>query len=482
MILIQHLSHAIAEKTLFDDVSFKIGEDQKVGLVGPNGAGKTTLLRILQKLEDPDSGNVIINGETLGYLPQKLITTSNEEIGAYLRKFLAEEWEEYKMDEVLARVGLKGINKKTLIRKLSGGQKMKVGLAGVLLTEPTVLLLDEPTNNLDVESISWLEKFVQDFPGKVLLISHDRFFLDACVNKILELDPYTNKIVEYGGNYTQYKVQKEQRHQHLLSDYNLQQEKEAHMREWIAQKQEQLKFHPSNKVARQLQAMKTRLNREIVEDQLEKPQLYSSFAIQSVGDQLHQKKSVITFQDFAIFDLVQIPELYIFGQDRVHLKGANGSGKSTLLKSILGEMAVHTGALTIGEGIRLGYFSQEHEMLDENQLVIDAFMSQMTKSSEATARNVLGKFLFTKEKVFSQIKYLSEGEKARLSIAMIIYQHYDFVLLDEPTNHLDLESREILAEALRKYEGGFLVVSHDRYFLQQIGITRTLEIKDGLLQ
>lgn len=477
MITLKNISKSVGEKILFENISFKLGEGQKVGLVGPNGVGKTTFLNIILGETEPDSGSVIVSNETLGYLPQKLLVGSNEEVGQYLLSFLKQKWEVHTVDTVLARVGLTGMNKKTLIAKLSGGQKMKVVLASILLTEPTTLVLDEPTNNLDAQSLDWLEKFVKNFDGKILLVSHDRYFLDACVNKIVELDQFSHKIAEYGGNYSSYKEQKSLNQQNQLSDYKRQQGREKHMREWISQKQQQLTHHPSTKVARQLQAMKTRFEREIVRDQLDKPVGYKSFSAGSLGNQLHKGKACITIQDFQIHDLLTIPTLVILGQERIQLLGSNGSGKTTLLKSILGQEKFYTGSIEIGNAVSLGYYSQEHEVLNPQESVLDAFMRQTNLKDESRARSTLGKFLFSKQHVFSQIKNLSEGEKARLLIAMIMHQGNDFLLLDEPTNHLDLESREVLAQALKEYEGGFLVVSHDRYFIQEIGIERTLTIR-----
>lgn len=476
MLNVQHITKILSDKSLFEDISFKISDNQKVGLVGPNGAGKTTLLNIIAGKDDADSGQVLLSNEVVGYLPQKLITSANEEIGRYLTTFLKEEWEDYRIDEVLAQVGLKNIPKRTLISKLSGGQKMKVGLAGLLLTDPTLLLLDEPTNNLDMPSITWLERFVQHFPGKVIVISHDRFFLDACVTKILELNPYTHKITEYGGNYTEYKALKQAHHEHQESEYRLQQLKEKHMLEWIAEKRQQLQYHPSNKVARQLKAMKTRYEREIVQQKIDKPKVYQSFKAESLGQQLAKQKGVISLYDFSVFDLLNVNELHIFGQDRIHLQGPNGTGKTTLLKSILGLLNFYSGEIEIGPNLRMGYFSQEHELLSLDTPLIEVFMQQTDTFDEAKARSVLGAFMFSKQKVFSNTKYLSEGEKARLLIAILICQNNDFLILDEPTNHLDLESREVLADALKDYPGGFIVVSHDRYFLQQIGINRVLTI------
>jgi len=430
-------------------------------------------------LDSPDKGEVQTVREKVGYLPQKIVTYPEEEVRGHLQKFLSEDWEGYKIDEALAKVGLKGLSQKTLISKLSGGQKMKVALTGVLLFEPTALLLDEPTNNLDLKSISWLEQFVQNFPGKVLVISHDRTFLDTCVNKIVELNPFTHTITEYGGNYTEYVVQKKARHENRIDEYELQQEKEKHMRDWIVQKQEQLKYHSSPKVARQMQAMKKRVEREIDRVRIDKPITYKTFQIDAFAEQLHKKKSVISLRNFKIYDLLDIPELDIFGQERIHLLGANGSGKTTFVKSILCQIAVHTGSIEVGNDIKIGYFSQEHEVLENDDTVLNIFMKNSPEVTESRARHVLGSFLFTKDKVFSQVQYLSEGEKARLLIALIIHQKNDFLLLDEPTNHLDLESREVLTQALQEYEGGFLVISHDRYFIEHIQIQRTLTILPG---
>lgn len=477
MINIQNITKTVGNKLLFSNISFKIGEGQKVGLVGPNGAGKTTLLRIILQEIEPDTGRVLLAQEKLGYLPQKLQTSAGTTIKNYLNQFLISDWEEYKIGEVLGRVGLGKISQQTPIAKLSGGQKMKVGLAGVLLGEPTTILLDEPTNNLDLTSIRWLEKFVHNFAGKALIISHDRYFLDACVNKIIELNPQQHNIIEYGGNYTSYKEQKESQFGHQMTAYKLQQKQERHMKEWIAEKQQQLQHHPSNKVARQLKAMKTRFQREIEEQRLDKPTNQRSMSLSNIAGQLHKSKTIFLLKNFALYDLLAVPELLVLGHDRISLSGNNGAGKTTLIKCILGLANFYTGEVEIGTQVKLGYFSQEHELLQMENTVIGAFLLQSAVKSEAQARGILGRFLFSKQRIFSQVNTLSEGEKARLLLAIIVHQHNDFLFLDEPTNHLDLDSREVLATALQNYAGGFLVVSHDRYFLEQVGINRNWHIQ-----
>lgn len=479
MLSIQNISKTIGNKTLFENVSFKLSENQKVGFVGPNGSGKTTLLKIIAGILEPDSGKIQKTGETLGYLPQKIVADEKTMIYEYLVSHLKNDWEEYKITVCLAKVGLGKIDQSQPISTLSGGQKMKLGLARLLLLEPTTLLLDEPTNNLDMHTLLWLEKFVKNFDGKILLVSHDRAFLDNCVKKIIELDPYKKTIHEYGGNYSQFVEQKKQREENILSAFKVQQKKEQQMIEWIKQKQEQLKYHPNNKVAAQLQAMKTRMNREIETERIDKPQNYNSFSIDHIANELHRKKSVITITDFSIPRLLSCDELYVFAKDRIHFVGKNGSGKTTFIKSIIGSYKNYEGEIEIGIDTNIGYFSQEHEVLDANKSVIDNFVELSPIKSESKARGILGGFLFKNDTVFSLVSFLSEGEKARLIFAILISQNNDFLLLDEPTNHLDLESREVLEQALQEYAGGFLVVSHDRYFLKNIGITKTITIENN---
>ncbi|MBP7842463.1 ABC-F family ATP-binding cassette domain-containing protein [Candidatus Woesebacteria bacterium] len=479
MLNIKNITKSITSKTLFENVTFKLSENQKVGFVGPNGAGKTTLLKIIAGLTEPDAGVVQKTGEVIGYLPQKIDADESMMIYQYLYEFLRTDWEEYKIKTSLAIVGLGKVDQSMPISSLSGGQKMKLGLARLLLCEPTILLLDEPTNNLDMQSLTWLEKFIKNFDGKILLVSHDRTFLDNCVNKIIELDPFNKTIHEYGGNYSKFVIEKKQRQENILADYNVQQKKEQRMIDWIKEKQEQLKYHPSNKVAAQLQAMKTRMNREIEEDRIIKPQNYKSFSIDQMGSELHKKKSILVIKDFSISGLVSCEELYVFAKERIHFSGKNGSGKTTFIKSIVGLNSNYTGEIEFGPNVKIGYFSQEHEILDLKKSVIDNFVDLSPLKSEAKARSVLGSYLFSDDKVFSRVEFLSEGEKARLIFAILISQNNDFLLLDEPTNHLDIESREVLEEALTNYEGGFIVISHDRYFLKQIGINREISIRDG---
>jgi ATPase subunit of ABC transporter with duplicated ATPase domains len=477
MITLQNISKTIITKTLFEEVSFSLSEKHKIGLVGPNGSGKTTLMRIILGEEDPDSGQVLKSNEVLGYLPQEIAFTPQQSIASFFWEAQTDSRHPYNISKILARVGLDYLQPEGLVANLSGGEKMKLGLAQLLLRQPTTLLLDEPTNNLDLQALSWLETFVRDFSGKVLVISHDRYFLDRCVNKIIEIDPFSGAIEEYGGGYTDYLRQKKERQENQATQYQLQQNKEKKMKDWIHLKQQQLQAHPNPKVAKQLQAMKTRLNREIVQQGIDRPQQYQSFRVQNLGNGLHQKKSVLSLHDLHIVGLLTCPQLDIFGGDRVLLTGKNGSGKTTFLRQIMAAAVTPVSSIEIGPGVSMGYFSQDHDLLQRQSTVIQEFQ-RLVGGTEAQARLKLGAFLFPDRTVYQNIQQLSLGERARLHLAILMNQNHNFLILDEPTNHLDLPSREVLESTLKRYEGGFMVVSHDRFFIRQIGLKRILQIKN----
>jgi len=481
MLTLKDITKSTATKLLFDKISFKLSENQKVGFVGPNGSGKTTLLKIIAGLDEADSGEINKSGEVIGYLSQKIDANESTMIYEYMYKALKNDWEEYTIKTSLARVGLGKVDQSNPISSLSGGQKMKLGLAKILLNEPTTLLLDEPTNNLDMQSLFWLEKFVKRFEGKVLLVSHDRAFLDNCVNKIIELDHFNKTIHEYGGNYTDYLVQRKEKQKNMLAAYNLQQKKEQHMEDWIKERQERLKYHQSVKGAKQLKAMKSRMKREVDDDRVIRPQEYKSFSVDSIANTMHKQKTIFGLENFKIPGLLQCEALYVFSHNRIYFSGKNGSGKTTFIKTIVGKLDNFEGMINLNETAKIGYFSQEHELLKPDESVIDNFIRLTTVKSGIEARKILGKYLFPGDTVFGNSRYLSEGEKARLIFAILITQKNDFLLLDEPTNHLDLQSREVIETALSEYEGGFLVVSHDRYFVNNIRINKLIGIKNGFI-
>lgn len=480
MIQLHSVTKSYADKIILEDVSFTISNNKKIGLIAPNGTGKSTLFKIILGLEEPDKGSVSIQHEQIGYLSQSLHYSEDDTIYTFLKKVISEDWEEYKIDMALADVDLE-LDKDTNISVLSGGQRTKVGLAQLLIEEPTTLLLDEPTNNLDLQSMIWLEKFIKKFQGNVLVISHDRTFLDNTVQQIFELDPFQHTIQVYSGGYSDYLVEKTNRYEQQLEQFKQFDKKKKEMEAWIAEKRAQLRVHRNPKVARQLQAMKTRYDREMVAKAVEKPQEMQKIKINTLGEESYKKKVIFFIEDLEFKNIIQCKKLTLSGGDRIHLQGANGTGKTTFIKLLLNEISDYNGIITKGENIQVGYFAQHHEMLDKKKTVIEEFVRTTGIGEEQKVRKILGRFLFKGNHVFTKIGNLSQGEKVKLIIGELTYQNNQFLILDEPTNHLDIESREVLEEALREYKGGVLVISHDRYFLDQIEINRQLEIVNGTI-
>jgi ATP-binding cassette subfamily F protein 3 len=476
MIQLQNISKAYGMKVLLNNISFIVNSGDKIGLIGPNGIGKSTLFKILLKEVEADRGQVTVVYDEIGYLPQQLSYEENDTILSYLKKCIQEDWEEYKIYTALSEVALK-ISTETKVSNLSGGQKTKVGIAGLLIAAPTVLFLDEPTNNLDLETMGWLEKFLKKFRGAVLVISHDRAFLDNSVNRIFELDPFSHKLSQYSGGYSDYIEEKKNRVENLLSEYNDFIERKKVMEKWIADKQQQLTIYRNPKVARQLQARKTQYQKEFVDHPVEKPQTFKAGKIANISSDLHKKRVVFYLENFDYKNFLKFPKLTITAADRIALNGKNGSGKTTFARILLGLISGYEGIVEKGEGINVGYFSQEHEILDPEKTVIEEFINKSNIKDEANARKILGGFQFKNNHVFTKVSLLSQGEKVKLMIAEITHKDNEFLILDEPTNHLDIESREVLEEALREYEGGFIVISHDRYFLKNIGINKDINLK-----
>lgn len=403
MLHIQNLSKSYGLKVLFQDVSFSVDNNDKIGFVAPNGSGKSTLLKIILGQEEPDKGTVTVTNENIGYLSQTIEAKPNDNIQTYLRQAITEDWEEYKIDMALSHVGLTEIDRTLPVQSLSGGQKTKIGLARILVDEPTTIFLDEPTNNLDLESLAWLEQFIRRFRGNVIVISHDRAFLDNTVKKILELDPYRKRLYEYAGGYSDYKVLKAQRDSRELEEYKREEKRRQHFEQLIKDQQSRLANVADPKAGRRLRAMKTRYQREFVEHMPDKPPENRNIRIGSFGDESYRKRSVFYVEKMQFKQIVGCDKLVISAGDRIHLEGGNGSGKSTFIKLLLGQLKPDTGIVEKGENMNIGYFDQEHDILDPSRTVLDNLMLKTGKSNEAQARKILGKFLFSNEHVFSMV-------------------------------------------------------------------------------
>ncbi len=472
--------------TLFEGISFMLGNREKIGLVGFNGSGKTTLFKILAGSEEADSGDIILDNETIRYLPQEINLPSNMFVGEFLESLINDIYSEmYIVDYWLSIFGLSDIDHYKTVEQISEGQKLKLYLISMLIDKvsPTVtkfpiLLLDEPTNHLDIDGILWFEKFIHNYKGICIIISHDRSFLNNTVSKIFELDEQKLNIFE--GNYDDYLEGKGR----WIKD----REKRLHLQEIKRDQLERL-IENSRKIAsgkaksRAIRAAKKRLEREVLRHEIFE---YDAHQIKSIklSGEVHAKKRLLNVKDvyfgYGEEDIITNTSFKIWGQDKIWLYGANGSGKTTLIKLLTGELIPREGLIEWGDQIKFSYFSQNQTHLDKDARVAEFFMEASGVSYERSF-GALDKFLFDKSFRNNKIGELSPGQRARLSFAIFAQQEYDMMILDEPTNHLDIHTKELIETAIRDYKGAVLFISHDRYFVEQIGPNRAFTIQDGSL-
>lgn len=480
MILIRNLTKYILKQPLFEELSLTIHSGEKIGIVGPNGGGKSTLLKIIAGIDYADNGTVEIEKERIGYLPQDPEFEEYDSIVSFLSSH------DHKIEKALSLVGLDGINTMTSINQLSGGQKTRVGLAKVLLNNPSVLLLDEPTNHLDASALNWLQKFISEFHGAVLIVSHDRTLLNNAVNRIIEIDSINKEVNEFVGNYYTYVKEKQELVGRKEETYTLQQKKRKKMEEWIRHRQDIASAIPNPSMGKQIQMMKRRLQREVVDQEIDRPKDYKALSKSSLTGEVPNSKLILRVKDITkrLSDkqVLNGVNFEIRGSERVLIKGDNGSGKTTLLKIITGEWESDNGTKTIGPNINIGYFAQEHDLLDPNRTVQEEFLAtERLEIGSKNPRSVLGTFLFKNDEVFKKVKELSLGQRVRLIFAKLMSQRNELLVLDEPTNHLDIVSKESIEQALKDYQGAILVISHDQYFLKEVGITTELLLENGKL-
>lgn len=511
---IKDLGKAFGIEELFHNVTFDVARGDKIGFVGPNGAGKSTLMRCLLGLEEYDNGSISIDSaDTIGYMQQqfdfKHATLHEELLDSFsdilalgvqkteLEKEIEQASTDEQMEELMkdySRISdrfeqLGGYDYESRLRRVafglgfkeedfdkspslfSGGQRTRICLAKALLREPDFLFLDEPTNHLDIEMIEWLEGFLSSYKGGVLLISHDRFFLDKVATKILDLDNKTT--VLYDGNYTTAMEVKAQRRATLESAYAKQQEHIRETQEFIRRYKAGVKAKQARGREKQLQ----RLERIIL------PPTKTSFNFFMFHKPDECAERVLELDDVSVsFDTHKIFEhlsLLIRRGDGVAIVGPNGAGKTTLLRLILGELESPTGRIKIGSRVKIGYYSQQHEGLTPSNTVFDEILSSFGLNDEQ-ARSCLGSFLFKGDDVYKRVSDLSGGEKSRLALLKLMLTGANFLVLDEPTNHLDIPAKEAIEEAIMAFPGTFIVVSHDRYFLDKV-TNFTCELSNGVL-
>ena len=509
----QSICKSFGEKVILQDASFHIEEREKAALIGNNGAGKTTLLRIIMQEISADSGNVVIaKDKKIGYLAQyqdihghhtiyeELLTTKQyildmEEkirtleqemkyvtgekleslMNSYTRlthQFELENGYAYKSEivGVLKGLGFEEEDYSKQIENLSGGQKTRVALGKLLISKPDILLLDEPTNHLDMESIAWLETYLLNYPGAVFIVSHDRYFLDKVVTKIVEIE--AGQMRMYDGNYSAYALKKAMLRDAQYKAY-LNQQREIKHQEAVITKLRSFNREKSIKRAESRVKMLDKIQR------IEKPVEIDNQMRISLEPRFISGNDVLTVEGLSKAFPGQILftdiSFEIKRGERVALIGNNGTGKTTILKILNGIVEADAGRFALGSKVQIGYYDQEHHVLHMEKTIFQEISDTYPTLTETEIRNMLAAFLFTGDDVFKLISSLSGGERGRVSLAKLMLSEANFLILDEPTNHLDIASKEILEEALNSYTGTVLYVSHDRYFINQTA-TRIMDL------
>ena len=509
----QNISKAYGVTEILNHINFHIEAKEKLAIVGINGAGKSTLLKIIMNEEEADEGQVVIGKDiTVGYLAQhqnsyydktiyeELLSVKQDVIDLQeqirqleqdMKHFEGAELEDalerytrmnhtFEMQDgyafesqitgILKGLGFEESEFNRSVSELSGGQKTRVSLGRLLLSRPDIILLDEPTNHLDLNSIAWLEGYLRGYDGAVIIVSHDRYFLDKIVTKVIEIE--NTQATIYHGNYSYYAQKREEVRLSKYRAYMNQQAEIKHQEEVIA-KLKQFNREKSIKRAESREKMLDKMER------LEKPQeihdemrLTLTPDVESGNDVLLVEGLSKSFDGKTIFSNVNID---IKRGERVALIGNNGTGKTTILKIINQLLPKDSGKITLGAQVHIGYYDQEHQVLHAEKTIFDELQDAYPQMNNTRVRNVLAAFLFTGEDVFKKIADLSGGERGRVSLAKLMLSNANFLILDEPTNHLDITSKEILENALNNYTGTILYVSHDRYFINQTA-TRILDL------
>ena len=510
MISLDNLTVSYGGWTLFDNISFLINPKDRIGLVGKNGAGKTTLLRIITGEQQPTSGAVTINGEcTIGYLPQTLVEETAKAFDEVLRleaeiesltreiaertdyesadyeqllhrlndaqdryHILGGETRDADIEKTLLGLGFKREDFGRATSEFSGGWRMRIELAKLLLRRPSIFLLDEPTNHLDIESIQWLEEYLKNYNGAVLLISHDRAFLDNVTNRTVELS--LGKITDYKVPYSKYVVLRAERRAQQLAAYENQQRMIEKTEEFI----EKFRYKPtkSNQVQSRIKQLERLERLEVEEEDLATLNIKFPPAPRSGQIVAEINEAGMSFGSKHVFSGANFT---IEKGDRIAFVGRNGEGKTTLARMLVGQLTPTEGSIRIGANVNIGYYAQnQDDLMDGEFTVYDTLDRVAVGDIRTRLRDILGAFLFRGEDIDKKVKVLSGGERARLAMARMMLEPRNLLVLDEPTNHMDMRSKDILKNAILKYDGTVVVVSHDREFLDGM-VDKVYEFRDG---
>jgi ATP-binding cassette subfamily F protein 3 len=547
MLHVSNISKSYGIETILSNVSFVINAGERVGLVGPNGCGKTTLLKIIAGLEEADRGSVRFDPAQLsvGYLAQALVFEEGETVSQALTRATGEHrraWREMqhyaelmanspddsdlspltdayaeaeirfeaaggyeleaRLQAILAGLGLAETPGELPVERLSGGQKTRLGLAGLLIQQPQLLLLDEPSNHLDIDALTWLEGWLAGYNGAVLIVSHDRTFLDATTTRTLIIDPGTQTLRDFAGNYTAYTETLAHEIERQWQAYHDQQEEMGrlqntarHLRGLTKMKRggkadsgdKFAKGHFANRstgAAGRAKQIEKRLEQLRTEKRIDKPSRQWQLKLDFAGDDsgarqvLSLENVAMAFGDQPLFSKVTLTLTH--GQ-RIVLIGPNGAGKTTLLRIIAGELAPTAGQVRLGAGVKLGYLAQEQEILNPGLTPYETIRAEAVNMDQTEIRRFLHFFLFAGDDVFIKVSDLSFGERARLMLALLVAQGCNFLLLDEPINHLDIPSRERFEQALIQFPGTILAVVHDRAFIHRLA-TGIWEMQEGQIR
>ena len=524
LIQLNNIGKSFNGEILFSNINLKVEESEKIGLVGVNGAGKSTLLKMIYGEILQDEGEIIKSrGKTFDYLKQdsglNLENSIKEEMFSVFKELLNVEKElrqleklmssqeiiedyeklekimkkyssktdyfvmkggyeiETKINIILNGIGFKDFDFDIKVSKLSGGQKTKLSLGKILLNEPDLLMLDEPTNHLDLQALNWLEEYLKSYKGAVLIVSHDRYFLDSTVSVIYELERGKSK--RYPGNYSKYVYLKAE-------------EKELHAKNYERQQEEikRLQTFVDKNIVRATSSKAAKSKRKAIErmEKIDKPlgelkKVNMNFEIKnkSYKEVLDIKEGILSVGEGENKKILSRNlNIHLARGDRAALIGTNGVGKTSLLKVLIGDLQLEQGLISWGKDVHIGYYAQEHEKLNPNNTILEEVWDDFPKMTTTEIRGALAAFLFTGDDVFKKIKTLSGGEKCRINLLKLMLSKCNFLLLDEPTNHLDIVSREALEDAILTYDGTVLVISHDRYFLNKV-VNKIFELKeDGI--